>query len=386
MERHDERIEIQPPIRRDDGFRRVVASAGALVLMSAILGGATGAAADGITFSVDHQSTSIGDPAAFGGRISAGSILTAGDGGAPGPNPPVVAPSSGPGVVRREVTMGRIYALPYEVDALSFGADRGRRFYFSVDEHATGNPLAPTCDVAVEAAIDEASGDVFRFNGVFRASGTSTIPGASLAIDGNGSGGYPGIGVIEPNPSDAVVPDAGDNLDALSMGVGAAEVGGRVFFSLDGSQNDPYESGTRPNYDSAGVHHGLSGADVLVLDGTGLNVYASFGDLGLVDSDDVDALILKDDGDGIFDQGSGGGEGGDKIFFSIRRASPTVGVTDCRLGIPITEGDLLVPPVSVGGPPCIYIPAEALCLDAERNGEYSDDLNAAHIRGASSGS
>jgi hypothetical protein len=52
------------------------------------------------------------------------------------------------------------------------------------------------------------------------------------------------------------------------------------------------------------------------------------------------------------------------------------------MGLPIEEGDVLMPPVAGGnGNPAIFIAAEALGLSTGRSGGNADDLNAADSRG-----
>jgi len=46
------------------------------------------------------------------------------------------------------------------------------------------------------------------------------------------------------------------------------------------------------------------------------------------------------------------------LLVSLRRASPTVGMPDSLCGLPIEEGDILMPPIGGAGPPAIFIRAE----------------------------
>jgi hypothetical protein len=73
----------------------------------------------------------------------------------------------------------------------------------------------------------------------------------------------------------------------------------------------------------------------------------------------------------------------DMLLFSVRRGSAVIGMLDSIFMAPISEGDILTTPVPAGGPPGIFIAAEALGLATERGGaNRNDDLNAmdVHLR------
>jgi hypothetical protein len=122
-------------------------------------------------------------------------------------------------------------------------------------------------------------------------------------------------------------------------------------------------------------------ADVLVVSAPGavVAVYANYAALGLNANDDIDALIVVNDN--VDDLAGGGDNGqlvyepgmGDRILFSLRRFSPSLGMICPVTGLPITEADVLAPG------PRIVIPGEALGLFVNRNNPpftYSDDLDA----------
>jgi hypothetical protein len=166
----------------------------------------------------------------------------------------------------------------------------------------------------------------------------------------------------------------------------------RVYFSLDSAFIDPLEG---PEAVEAGtgtaLANGFVGGDVLaVLPGGGRpTLYAGAATLGLdviggPDSDDLDALALLDDGDGVFTPGL------DLLLFSVRRGSAIVGTPD-YFGIPIEEGDILIDAYTgtggiapVGSPPVVLIAGEWLGLatirsDAITNFGFGDDLNALDV-------
>ena len=116
------------------------------------------------------------------------------------------------------------------------------------------------------------------------------------------------------------------------------------------------------------------------------------------DLNDIDALVVRDNGNLVFeapqhpDHWATGAA--DMIFFSVRRGSAVIGQIDSLRGIPIEEGDVLMPPISpaFGGlspNPGVYIPAEALGLATIRSGTvsqqapsfgFADDLDALDMR------
>jgi hypothetical protein len=168
----------------------------------------------------------------------------------------------------------------------------------------------------------------------------------------------------------------GDDVDALEMplipmGAGAAGLAfveptpgpEKVFFSL------------APGSPSL-VAHGWRPADILVVrppykpgDPPPLPaVFASQEALGLMDGDDVDAIALAEDGDGVFTPVFE--VGSDALVFSLATGSPTLAARGFK------PGDLLLPTTvfNPAGPPLFVLrviwPAANLGLAPE------DDLNA----------
>ncbi|MFH1844884.1 MAG: hypothetical protein ABIF77_16965, partial [bacterium] len=332
----------------------------------------------GVSFSIDCQGPTHGAAPAWGAAaITAGDVLTPGAGGAPGPNRPVFGPTIRPGVMLTPADLGITspgVSGVFEVDALSFGNDRGGRVRFSVDEFANGAAGYTAPDVRSEGAAGnlEASADVFAYRGPLRPTLPSFAPGNRAILDGDGvaPSGRPGFGLEEDNPPTwKQLPDDGDNLDALDLGTRPADLEGYVFFFLDASFSDRTEimpPGTPPNYATAAANL-VSAADVLVKyqsSLTSMRVYAHADtDLGLDPAgDDIDALMIYDDGDGEYNSNV------DKIHFSLRRDSASLGTICPLTGLEISEADILAPG------PVIIIPGESLGLNTRTSGDVMDDL------------
>ncbi len=250
---------------------------------------------------------------------------------------------------------------------------------FTVDEFAAGiNGLPSSPDVASEglSGNQQASADVFFYLqtggsvGLFDGDGMAPFPG-------------PGLGLIEPNPGVFGLADAGDTVDGLFY---ENRFHQRIYFSLDASWMDPLEG--FPVNSGTAAANGVAPGDILVyVPGATppTSVYATYQQLGLGPDDDVDALIVHDSGNGLFDPSvwpwdwicSGQT---DMLLFSVRRGSPIIGTLDTLKGLPIEEGDVLT--VMNGGatPPGIFVPAESLGLRTVRAGYtlpsgFADDLN-----------
>lgn len=123
---------------------------------------------------------------------------------------------------------------------------------------------------------------------------------------------------------------------------------------------------------------GLSGADVL-LGGLASPLYAPSVSLGLLPGDDIDALVVFDNGDGIFSPGI------DIVLFSLAPSSPTLTSVDPIGGLLVmNEGDILIDDASavallgsLGGSAGILHTAESLGLFTTRGGAPSNgNLNA----------
>jgi hypothetical protein len=364
---------------------------------------ATSSANSQPTYSIDAQSASVGitDP---------GAILT--------PQPPVQFPS--PAVAIASLMLGiqpNSNGLVGELDALSYGTEPyllntpGVQHYwtFSVDEFAAGRPGVPGPSVTTEGVNTtlisgpEAAGDIYA---------STQAPGPFLPYAGvntglfDGNGGLtpfaaPGLNLREPaNPTVGQI-DAGDNLDAWDLdqspppGVFGTVWLTPVYFSLDSQYQDPLEA-PQPFNTGTAVANGFVGGDVLVTTNPGgpPALFASAASLGLdqlgPDHDDLDALVLAENGDGVYNAPtapySWTGGATDMLLFSVRRGSAIIGQPDSLLGLPIEEGDILMPATVPGGLPGIFVPAEALGLLTKRtNGtilpfQFADELDALDVQ------
>jgi hypothetical protein len=389
----------------------------AIIAIAASAGSATAVP----SFSIDYESITKGTPDAFTGTpITEGDILIPGLGGpgfGPLPVPGIVVsggfgpPPPGLGLPAHPAAIGLPPGIPgrVEVDALSYGMDylvtpdAPGQWNFSVDEWATGIPGSPLPpNVFSEGAFGpsfEAAADVFRDLGL----PPGPLPpgagptGNTGVLDGDGlmspSGFvYPGVGLVEPHFPAPGPQINGDNLDALDMDTPVFPGDTPpVFFSLDADTFDPLEG--MPNTFSAMANGPFVGGDVLVtLPGTLPMVYAPAPSLGLdlvggPDSDDLDALVLWDDGDLVFTPSFDAYDWAfglsDMLLFSVRRGSAVIGMPDSFFGIPIEEGDILMPPVPGGVSPFpgIFIAAENLGLATARSGfaPIGDDLDALDV-------
>ncbi|RMF73381.1 MAG: hypothetical protein D6744_15715 [Planctomycetota bacterium] len=364
-----------------------------------------------MSFSIDYQGPPIGAPDSCTGAVglTEGDILVAFTiTPAPGPLPPpcILIPGGAPGLglPLYPGAVGHVPGVPgfVEVDALSYGVEPALRpagpqqytWSFSVDEFAFGIGVPPIPSVFTEGAIGatEAAADIFIVNTVGAGPFCGVSPVGNVdVVDGDGlfPFGGPGLGLAEPIPPVAGLPDAGANLDALDADtLNALLPGGPVYFSLDSGVPDIAEG--VPNTASA-LANGLGvGGDVLVTPAPGAApiVFAPALLLGLdlfgPDTDDLDALILWENGTGVYEPSVTPYDwltgATDMLMFSVRRGSAVIGAPDSICGLPIEPGDILVPPTVAGGFPGIWIPAEALGLATRRsNFNNADDLNALDV-------
>lgn len=378
-----------------------------------------------LSFSVDWRSRSLAQPASN----AAGAPITEGDILAPAPGAPALGPLGNASIRRlgSELLLQNFTSCQghqpltpcgIEVDALSSGqddvavpgvptndADR-RRYWFSVDEWATGRlPVAspPRPQVITEgnnpAQVWDACADVFCDVNVPPGPlpPLAALPNNVGTIDGNGlasasGASYFGVGLREPN--NPALHD-GDNLDALEIGPEILSASASIYFSLDAAFPDQLNSTL--NSGSAALN-GFRGADVVRVrlnTGLPLSLYASATSLGLdlaggPGSDDLDALCLRDNGDGVFQPSQtpydwiGGTR--DMLLFSVRRGSAVINQPDSIFGVPIQPGDILTAPLptALGGLspfPGIFMAAENLGLRTARGSTTvsGDDLDALDI-------
>jgi hypothetical protein len=381
--------------------RHLILAGGTLILAT------SGFAQNRYVFSVNWHGPTVGAAAPSGVAITEGDLLTP----STGTSNPALGPLVTPSIVFDHITslglpplcVGHPGGTPciVEVDAFSRGADRAflpnqpireGDILFSVDEFARGFAFGsgPLPNLTSEALAREAAPDAFT-NLVSLPPGPITpFPGRNIGvIDGDGlasaSGyAYPGVGTIEPNTPFGGLPDTGDNKDALDL-IEPTSTPQREYFSLDAGFLDPFEGVLNS---SSALANGFVGGDILVAAAGAPALWAPASALGLdnvagADTDDLDALILAENGNGVYDPPSGPyswvSGASDMVIFSVRRGSAVIGMPDSLLGIPIEEGDLLIPPGPTSITPGIFIPAEALGLATLRQGtaNIGDDLTAA---------
>jgi hypothetical protein len=132
------------------------------------------------------------------------------------------------------------------------------------------------------------------------------------------------------------------------------------------------------------------GGDVLVsCPGCAPAVYAPAFLLGLdaggPDTDDLDALVLRENGIPGYQRSTTPYDwltgASDMLFFSVRRGSALIGTPDAFFGVPIEQGDVLVPTGGVGSVPGIWIAGETLGLATQRSlpGYIGDDIDALDV-------
>ncbi len=359
-----------------------------------------------VAFSIDWKGPTISQNASAGGpRITEGDILlppSGGPGFGPLAKPQMLLTGNQLGLQFYSLCLGHQAGQPckVEVDALSFGHDTifsnapvmtHTRLWFVLDVYAVGEPtsIAPP-DLLSEAPVGDSAADVFTTFGLPLPPlpPGAVSPGRNVGVfDGNGlfSGSgyvYPGVGLVEPN-FPTVPPNRGDHIDALSIGF-LPGPGAPVYFSLDASFADPING--VPNSGSAAAQ-GVPAAAVLkkILGSVGPpTVYATPLSLGLdlagPGTDDLDAIVLAENGDGIFQPSMipydwvGGAK--DMLLYSVRRGSAVIGMPDSIFGIPIEPGDVLTTPPAPGLRPGIFIAAENLGLRTTRTDAvmFGDDL------------
>ncbi len=394
-------------------------------LILALAAGFAAAQTPATTFSIDYKAQTISD-------LDGGSLVAITEGdilrptrphGIPRVAPvgtPTIYISSGPSGLRLlGDTGGRghpegVHAA-LEVDGLSYGFDGPVQdvpppgtFWFSVDKLSFGiqNPNPAIVPEVWTEGPDpagpngmEACGDLFLDLGMPSppVCPTAGYIGNVGAIDGNGAPGasgfaYPGLGLIEPNPMVQSMPpaDDGDNLDAADLDeLGLNVPGGLVYFSLDATFNAPTGLGSA-------AANGFAGGDVLTtVPGSGvINLFAAAPQLGLdlvtgvPDTDDLDALAVWENGNGVFDPSMSPFDwlsgGHDMVLFSVRPGSPVVGMpaSNCG-GAPIEPGDILTTPIAgsaISPYPAIFVAAEALGLRTFRTHFFEgDDLDALDV-------
>lgn len=367
-------------------------------------------AAAQVTFSIDWKGPTISQlPSGGGRRITEGDIL----------QPPPGGPAFGPLLPPQSFLNGGQLGLQFysscvghpagqpckvEVDSISYGHDKAysnasvasfapsaTQLWFVVDAFAVGQTTSIAIpNVRSEAPSGDSAADVFTTFGLPNPPlpPGAVTPGRNVGVfDGNGlpSGSshfYPGLGLVEPN-FPVPPPNRGDHIDGFNIGP-LPGVGMPVYFSLDAAFIDPLTG--VPNSGSAAAQGVPSGAVLKKVLGTvgPPTVYATPLALGLdlmgPGTDDLDAIILFENGDGTFQRSLvpydwlGGGT--DMLLYSVRRGSNVIGKTDSIFGLPIEPGDVLTTPPILGLRPGIFIAAENLGLRTTRTDAvlFGDDI------------
>lgn len=255
---------------------------------------------------------------------------------------------------------------------------------FSVDRRAQG-AVAPdpnlvaagfSFNVADQAAKTQEAGDAYMVTRRFNRSGPLSLlrgPGGNntLVINQGDAGGVD----FSARPLDGPQDPASGPVTNVNGGAGSAPNSAltltgrgvplprkypqRLFFSL-AAGSPTLKNTTIPG--STG-----SGADVYVDNNTfsplGQNTFAAHFQLGLQHDDDIDALIVFENGNHTLDSA-------DQFIFSLAPGSPSLGST-------LSAGDVFV--VSPGSPPSLFCAAELLGLvrqpGAPGNGDNVDMLD-----------
>jgi hypothetical protein len=289
---------------------------------------------------------------------------------------PIATPVAPPGLL--------VINLPGEINALSYGRapasfNANDWANFSLDRGAAG--LAGTAsanEFSFGAGVSEQSSDVFR--SVFNNTNTIFADGDGVVQAGNPNPAAFPLGTGEfatfPFPPQPPIPPSGGaDLDALDLRFNTNAQGGSptgtIFMSVDAST-------------AGGL--GFSAGDVLV-DPSGLGTatpafYASDAVLGLLPGgNDIDALVVYDDGDNVYLPGT------DIVLFSLAPGSSYLGQLDPISGLAINEGDILIDGTSaqlllgsLSPNAAILHTAESLGLRTTRAGfAGNDNLNALDV-------
>lgn len=317
---------------------RVVACVGSIFVATA---------AAGQTFSVGPGPGGPGTPSPSG--LPPDALFTFGS--------TVIAPGVGP------VLPGSLFV---NVDAISFG-------YFGDPNDFLGALLGLEFSVTpVSAGMPGTAVDAEATGGLGgpgdQAADIYFSPGGGgngLVFDGDGipnpTPAFP-IGLIEPFGA------PGDDVDAYDRRTGVAEA--PVFFSVD-----PLSLGPPPGFiDPADIYVApfVAGFDTIPPAGLyapGVGAFGVGGTLQLVSGDNVDAVVVLDDGDLLFLDPMGAGPP-DLILFSLSPGAPSF----ITVGSPYfgaTPGDVLF--VSSAGAAGVFAPAGSLGLSS------TDDVNALDI-------
>ncbi|MFO1078803.1 MAG: hypothetical protein U1E73_13860 [Planctomycetota bacterium] len=362
-----------------------------------------------LAFSITATSATIGSLDVLGtGPIGQGTVLTPPNPSA-GPNAPLGfvfrPPLNGPVTLPRRIGPVPNRSETQEIDALSYinygswvrtmnGTDF--RWLFSVDQQSGGSLKGA---IPTESATNQHAADIWRSICPTLLMGpTAASVGCNLEIDADGlfrNTAMLGLGLRDLGARP-------DDVDALAVAPASNQL--LVFHSL--AQRDA-------------ILAGFSGADIFWRNPvqfqapvgppftTVTRTYATAAQLGLMSLDDVDGLVVFENtftnyqpsggtvqANGMATNGSGFfvhwqslpipmTYASDRIFFSITRNSPTVGLLDSRFNQPIQPGDILEPPAPgspAGTTPRIVVMAELIGMRVDRVAPFDlaamDDMDA----------
>ena len=231
---------------------------------------------------------------------------------------------------------------PLVIDAISYSrplADLGYAHVFSVSPVSLG---AAATDVANEAAFGEQPADIFTSSG----GGTN-----SMLFDGNGIAAPTGLtaaplGIFESTPPN-------NNVNAFDMR--SASPSGSIYFSVDPASAGAY--GGPPAGEPGNVYVAPAAP---LYDTFVPAVYATSALLGLTSADDIDALV-------VFEDGLAGFTAGDVVRFSLAPGSPSL------VGFGASPADI-IDVTGPGGIPAIVATAASLGLLATDDVDSLDVL------------
>ncbi len=198
------------------------------------------------------------------------------------------------------------FSLLFSVDRLSVGAVPPDPGVVSM-----GYPY----NVQQQAVRNQAAGDLYMSTALFSLSGPLPSPRAifnhTMVINQGDAGGVD-FQLDPPNSPDDFISGAIDDLDGVGYSPGLRGTLNQAFFSL--SSDSPSLKELSPVLPS--------GANIYFDQNTGAaggeQLFVSAAKLGLQAADDVDAFVVFDNGNGIFEDGI------DTVLFSLRRNSPTL--------------------------------------------------------------
>jgi hypothetical protein len=220
-----------------------------------------------------------------------------------------------------------------QADAMSYdrlGGIIATTALFSVSPGSSG--LGGTA-VAAQAATSDEPADIF----------VSSFGGGNAQLfDGNGVPSGAALGLVEPFTA------PGDNVDGLD----ARLTGTTVYWSVD-----PTTAGSAV---AGGIYMASGAADIFLsppVVGYTLfpALYASSAFLGLMSADDIDAVVVFEDGTAGFSAT------GDTVFFSLAPGSPSLATYGA------SPADILVAGAAAGGGTAIFATAASLGLSASDN-------------------